>query len=50
MFVLVGTAVIVVVADDGDVIVDVPLTNVHTPVPEDGALPANVKVALLHKA
>ena len=49
MFVLVGTEVTVEVADDGVVIVDVPLTNDHAPVPDVGLLPAKVNVDVLHK-
>ena len=49
MFVFVGTEVIVVVEDDGVVIVDVPLTNDQAPVPDDGLFPAKVKVDVLHK-
>jgi hypothetical protein len=36
------------VADDGVVIVAVPLVTVHTPVPEVAALPASVNVLVLH--
>ena len=39
--------VTVVVALDGVVIVAVPLTNVHTPVPTEGAVAAIVKVVVL---
>ena len=43
------TPVIVVVGDDALVIVAVPLTKLHTPVPADGALCVIVKVEVLHK-
>ena len=43
------TPVIVVVGEPGVVIVAVPLTSVHTPVPTDGALCVIVKVDVLHK-
>jgi hypothetical protein len=36
------------VGDDGVVIVAVPLTTLHTPVPEEAVLPARVKAPLLH--
>jgi hypothetical protein len=49
MFVFVGTEVIVVVADDGVVIVADPLTRLHAPVPDDGLFPAKVNVDVLHK-
>ena len=49
ILVLVGTEVTVEVADDGVVIVDVPLTNDHAPVPDVGLLPAIVNVEVLHK-
>jgi hypothetical protein len=42
-----GTPVMVVVADVGVVIVAVPLTTLHTPVPIVGTLPAIVNVPLL---
>jgi hypothetical protein len=48
IFVLEGTKVTVDEADDGVVIVDVPLTNDHAPVPDDGLLPAKLKVEVLH--
>jgi predicted aconitase with swiveling domain len=49
MFVFVGTDVTVVVADDEVVIVDVPLTNDHAPIPDVGLFPAKVNVDVLHK-
>ena len=45
-----GTPVTVDVADEGVVIVAVPLTRLHTPVPEVAALPARVKEPLLQLA
>jgi hypothetical protein len=45
-----GTPVTVEVADEGVVIVAVPLTTLHTPVPEVAALPARVKDPLLQLA
>ena len=48
ILVLVGTEVTVVVADDGVVIVEVPLTNDHAPVPDVGLFPAKVNVDVLH--
>ena len=53
MFVLVGTEVIVVVADEGVVITEVPLdpTKLHTPeVGDVGLFPASVNVDVLHNA
>ena len=41
--------VTVLVSDDGVVIVPVPLTTVHTPVPTVAVLPASVVVVTLHK-
>ena len=52
IFVLVGTKVIVVVADDGVVITDVPPdpTKLHAPIAGDvGLFPAKVNVDVLHK-
>jgi hypothetical protein len=43
-----GTPVTPDVGEDGVVIVAVPLTTLHAPVPVDGELPANVKEPLLH--
>ena len=43
-----GTPVIVEVGDEGVVIVAVPVTTLHAPVPVTGALPASVKFPLLH--
>ena len=48
IFVLVGTEVTVDVAEDDVVIVDVPLTNDHAPVPDVGLFPAKVNVDVLH--
>jgi hypothetical protein len=45
-----GTPVTVEVADDGVVIVAVPLTTLHTPVPVEAAFPASVKDPLLQFA
>ena len=42
-----GTPVTVEVLDVGVVMVAVPLTTVHAPVPVTGALPASVKFPLL---
>jgi hypothetical protein len=53
MVVFVGTEVIVVVADDGVVITEVPPdpTKLHTPVAGDvGLFPASVNVDVLHNA
>ena len=47
--VLLGTEVMVVVADEADVIVANPLTRLQAPVPEEGLLPAMVNVEVLHK-
>ena len=44
-----ATPVIVVVGEEGSVIVAVPLTRVHTPVPTDGVLCVMKKVEVLHK-
>jgi len=44
-----ATPVMVVVGELGVVMVAVPLTNVHTPVPTDGALCVMVKVDVAHK-
>ena len=52
MFVLVGTEVIVVVADEGVVITEVPPdpTKLHAPeVGDVGLFPASVNVDVLHK-
>ena len=49
MFVFVGTEVTVEVADDGVVIVAVPLTNDQAPEPDVGLFPAKVNVDVLHK-
>ncbi len=43
------TPVMVVVGEFRSVMVAVPLTTVHTPVPTDGALCVMVKVDVLHK-
>ncbi len=43
-----GTPVTPEVADDGVVIVAVPLTTLQVPVPVVGTLPASVKLPLLH--
>ena len=43
------TPVIVLVGEDGVVTVPVPLWIVHAPVPGAAALPANVKLLVLHK-
>ena len=45
-----GTPVIVVVGEDGVVMVAVPLSNVHTPVPAAGVLCVIVKSPLSHCA
>jgi len=45
-----GTPVTVELAEDGVVIVAVPLTTVQAPVPVPGALPASVKLPLLQFA
>ena len=37
------------VGEDGELIVPVPATNVHNPVPTKGVLPANVDDVTLHK-
>ena len=42
-----GTPVTVEVGDEGVVMVAVPVTTVHKPVPITGALPASVKLELL---
>jgi len=44
----VGTPVTVDVSEFGLVIVAVPLIKVHVPTPTDAALPAKVKLVLLH--
>lgn len=43
-----GTPVTVDVGEEGVVIVAVPLTTFHKPVPVVGVLPASVKLPLLH--
>ena len=49
IFVLVGTEVTVVVAEEAEVIVADPLTRLQAPVPDEGLLPAMVNVDVLHK-
>ena len=44
-----GTPVTVDVGEDGVVIVAVPLTSVHKPVPGEGLFPARVNDPVLHK-
>jgi len=46
--VLASTPVTVDVSEFGLMIVAVPLIKVHVPVPTDAALPAKVKLVLLH--
>ena len=49
IFEFVGTEVMVVVAEEAEVIVADPLTRLQAPVPDEGLLPAMVNVEVLHK-